>query len=302
MISIKRAVRFTCIALFILGFVRAFAIDWPEGFVVHENSESPDAQYGIVVPSVEAYEKDESLGETNYLADLKNHRLLGKIKDVDYFEGQNHRHLDVQWSPDSKWCVATYWDRYGFASILVLEPKDSTLAQTEIGERVGKSLDSAMKKQSHDKEVSGDAGPYFRAGPGRKLRMRALSQNNPKQFADVKTYYALFQGTFDLDSKKWIVTDARSITSDQNDALQIGYGDLGLEGTTFSTEHAKFEQLDQWMNNVYEAVRFILPPPRFAAVKKEQIEWLKKRDAASLLEEKSKLTEARIKALRDSLW
>jgi hypothetical protein len=32
--------------------------------------------------------------------------------------------------------------------------------------------------------------------------VRALSQNNPKQFEDVKTYYALFQGTFDVAAKK----------------------------------------------------------------------------------------------------
>jgi hypothetical protein len=31
---------------------------------------------------------------------------------------------------------------------------------------------------------------------------------------------------------------------------------------------------------------FILPPTRFAAVKKEQVEWLKKRDAASSIDEK----------------
>jgi len=34
---------------------------------------------------------------------------------------------------------------------------------------------------------------------------------NPKQFEDVKTYYALFQGTFDVAAKKWTVMDTRSI-------------------------------------------------------------------------------------------
>ena len=59
-------------------------------------------------------------------------------------------------------------------SISILEPKDSTLTQTDIGDPVKKSLDAAMKKESHDKEMSGDAGPYFRCGAGRKLRLRAL--------------------------------------------------------------------------------------------------------------------------------
>jgi len=53
------------------------------------------------------------------------------------------------------------------------------------------------------------------------------------------------------------------------------------------------------MSNLYHAAQFILRPARFAAVKKEQIEWLKKRDAAPSVDEKCKLMEARIKACRN---
>jgi uncharacterized protein len=38
--------------------------------------------------------------------------------------------------------------------------------------------------------------------------------------------------------------------------------------------------LDETMNSVYRAVQFILPSRGFAAVKREQIEWLKKHNAA----------------------
>ncbi len=56
------------------------------------------------------------------------------------------------------------------------------------------------------------------------------------------------------------------------------------------------------MNEVYLAVRLVLPSARFAVVKKEQIEWLKKRDATASIEEKCKLMEARIKVLQGLLW
>jgi uncharacterized protein YecT (DUF1311 family) len=161
-----------------------------------------------------------------------------------------------------------------------------------------------MKKQAHDAEMAGDVSPHFRFGTDRKVRVRALSQNNPKQFDDVKTYYALFQGTFDVAARKWTVTDTRSINAEQDDALATAYGDLeqDLEHTTFQTEEDKAESLDQTMNKVYRAAQFILSPARFAAVKKEQIEWLKKRNAASLIEEKCKLMEARIKTLQELVW
>jgi hypothetical protein len=126
-----------------------------------------------------------------------------------------------------------------------------------------------MKKQAHDFELSGDVSPYFRFGTDRKVCVRALSQNNPKQFDDVRTYYALFQGTFDLAAKKWTVMDARSINADQDDMLATAHSDLeqDLEHTAFQNEEDKAESLDQTMNKVYRAAQFILLPARFATVK-----------------------------------
>jgi uncharacterized protein YecT (DUF1311 family) len=282
----------------------AAAVNWPDGYVVYENTASPDGRYGVLVPTMEAWEQDESLGEANYLADIKNHRVLGKVDKVDCFEHQNHRGLEVFWAPQSSVCVLENDGRYGADSISVLEINDSSFAQTEIGDRIQKSLDAAMKKQAHDPEMAGDTLPHFRFGTDRKVRVRALSQNNPKQFEDVKTYYALFQGTFDVAAKKWTVTDARSINAEQDDALATAYSDLeqDLEHTTFQNEEDKAESLDQTMNKVYRAAQFILPPARFTAVKREQIEWLKKRNAAPSTEEKCKLMEARIKALQELVW
>ena len=282
----------------------AAAVNWPDGYVVYENTASPDGRYGVLVPTMEAWEQDESLSEANYLADIKNHRVLGKIDKVDYFEHQNHRGLEVFWAPQSSVCVVENDGRYGADSISVLEINDSRFVQTEIGDRIQKSLDGAMKKQAHAPEMAGDVSPYFRFGTDRKVRVRALSQNNPKQFEDVKTYYALFQGTFDVAAKKWTVTDARSISAEQDDALETAYSDLeqDLEHTTFQNEEDKAESLDKKMNKVSSAAQFILPPARFTAVKREQLEWLKKRNAAPSTEEKCKLMEARIKALQELVW
>ena len=280
-------------------------VNWPDGYVVYANTASPDGRYGVLVPTMEAWEQNESLSEANYLADIKNHRVLGKVDKVDYFEHQNHRGLEVFWAPQSSVCVVENDGRYGADSISVLEISDSSFAQTEIGDRIQKSLDGAMKKQAHAPEMAGDVPPYFRFGTDRKVRVRALSQNNPKQFEDVKTYYALFQGTFDVAAKKWTVTDARSISAEQDHALETAYSDLeqDLEHTTFQNEEDKAESLDEKMNKVYRAAQFfILPPARFATVRREQIEWLKKRNAAPSTGEKCKLLETRIKALQELVW
>jgi hypothetical protein len=96
----------------------------------------PDGRYGVLVPTMEAWEQDESLSETNHLADVKNHRALGEIDKVDYFAHQNHRGLEVFWAPDSSICVVENDARYGAESISVLEIRDSSFSQTEIGDRI----------------------------------------------------------------------------------------------------------------------------------------------------------------------
>jgi uncharacterized protein YecT (DUF1311 family) len=285
-----------------LGLARAVATaDWPANYVVHENSESPDGRYAVLVQSQDAAAESNDNESAVYLADVKNHTMLGKIDNVDYFEHQNHRGLEVFWAPASSDCVVENDGRYGTDTISVLEIKDSSFTQTEIGERIQKSLDGAMRKQTHS-EMSGYASPYFRLGTDRKVRVRALSQNNPKQFEEVKTYYALFQGTFDLAAKNWTVTDARSITADQSGVLETGYQKPDFENTTFANEDDRAKSLDEQMNSVYQAAKFILPPARFAKLKQEQIAWLKTRDAMQSAEEKSKLTENRIRTLQDLLW
>lgn len=56
------------------------------------------------------------------------------------------------------------------------------------------------------------------------------------------------------------------------------------------------------MNDIYQALRFLLPAEGFSEVKKAQIAWLKKRDAADSTAAKCKLLEARIEVLRDIAW
>jgi uncharacterized protein YecT (DUF1311 family) len=276
--------------------------DWPKDYVVRESSESPDGRYAVLVQSMDAATEQEDNESSVYLADVKSHTTLGNIDKVDYFEHQNHRGLEVFWAPDSSYCVVENDGRYGVDTISILEIKASSFVQTEIDDRVQKSLDGAMKKQSHDSEMAGEVSPHFRLGTDRKVRVRALSQNNPKQFEDVKTYYALFQGTYDLTAKKWAVTDARSITADQSDALDVGYQDPDFENRTYASEDDRAKSLDEQMNRVYQAAKFILSPARFAKVKQEQTEWLKKRDATSSMKARCELMEKRIRDLQDVLW
>src|SRR5205814_2741768 len=171
----------------------AAAADWPEGYIVYEDSQSPDDRYAVLIPSRDAAEQDESLGATNYLADVKTHRLMGKIRGADYFEHQNHRGLQVTWAPDSSWCIVEYDGRFGFDTISILELKGSGFVQTDIGKQIDKSLKAAIAKQSHDPESSGgDATPHFRIGADRKVRVGTDRKSTRLNSSHLGISYAVF--------------------------------------------------------------------------------------------------------------
>lgn len=313
-----------------LTTLAATAAEWPEHLTLHEDSGSPNGHYGIVVTtSSHVYDGATILlpeeGEVfvDYFANLQTHRLLGKIKHFEYVEGENHSHLDTDWTSDSSLCVATYWGRYGFAYAAILEPKSESFTQTDVGQHIQKAIDMLIKKKSRDVEM--DVYPQFFIEPARKIRVYATASNNPKQLEDVKTYYALFQGTFDVGSKKWTRSATRSLTAEENEMLDkastsYSYAQLvvspdafkNLDGAEepmpsddeqlFRSEEAKFKYLDDHLNDVYKAIRLLLSPADFAKIKRDQIEWLKQRDTANSLAEKSKLTEERTKALQDLVW
>jgi len=283
----------------------AAAAEWPKGYVAYQNTESPDGQYGIIVPTVDESGEPTEGEQVNYLANLKTHQVLDKIAGSDFYEHQNHAGLSTIWADDSSWCVVEYDGRFAFFSISILELKGSRVIQTDIGQEIDGQLTNVINKQTHQTEKHGMGGSdtTFRLGDDRKLRVRATATTDPKQRTENGGYYALFQGTFDVRTKKWLATDARPLKRDQFDASSTAFTDLDtqLEHTSFETQD-KTQWLDERMNEVYNVVRVVLPPNRFAKIKQEQMEWLKKRDAVGSVEEKHKLMEARIRALQDLLW
>jgi hypothetical protein len=168
---------FTSSALLLISTAAA-AEDCPKGYVIHENSESPDHQFGLVVPGSDAKEASEDSDAANYLANLKTHEFLGKLADADYFERQNHRHLNVIWSADSKTCVVEYEGWFGFDTISVLQLKGTGFQQTDLGRHIEKALAAVVGEE-------GTASAWFRFAPNNKLLVRALYyMGNPKLMAE----------------------------------------------------------------------------------------------------------------------
>jgi hypothetical protein len=299
--SFTRALFFS-LCLVVLTPLTHAADGWPEGNELAENSTSPNGRYGVLLPSrlvADALEDDDI---KNTLVDLKSHRRLGVIRGAHYFPGQNHFGLTAKWAPDSSWCVVTYEARYGFGAITAVEPQGTTCKQVDLGQHIQKSLDAIIARQAGNKDSGGYGMAHFKPGTGREILVRATAYTNPKSFEDQPTYCSLFLGTFDLATGKWTRSEARKIVSGENDALETAFMDSLEDGITFNNEQNRLEWYDDRLNEVYTAVRLVLPPERFAQVKKEQIAWLKQLEAQKTVDKKCQFIGTRIKELRALVW
>jgi hypothetical protein len=284
---------------------------WPKGYVIAEGSESPDGKYGVLVPT-----EDSELGEgddkiENALVDLKTHRRLGIIHGAHYlFNGRERYNLAVQWADDSSCCAVTYqWVR-GYLgltlAITLVEPQGETCRQTEIGKRMFDALNAAAARRKAHATFTGTT--YFRFVPGHKIFVRTVGYvANPKEIDSMKRgelpedgIGELFEGVFDLASRKWRAFNVRQIDREPEKVFDVYRDDL--PSGSFPTEAERLKEYDELLNNVYSGLRIILPAERFAAVKKEQIESLKKLEAADSIGKKCELMAARIKELRRLVW
>lgn len=276
----------------------AKAEDWPKEWVVAEETESPNKQYAVLVPS---FEKGADGGDrTNYVVDLKAHRLLGKVRGADRVEGEPRGSLEAFWAADSTKVLLMYgWQREGFRAVTLVEVREGVLTQKDLGTLLHEKLDGEVAK--HRKGGMCAADLFCRWSPDGKLRVRAVGDSQGKRETDAM-YVALFQGTYDLATHKWTVMDVRPVGDADEDGLSTLYRDEGHPNESYDKEEDKAEVRDREMNEVYHALRVILPAAKFAEVKKQQVAWLKKRDAAGTVKEKIELLEGRTKELRDLAW
>jgi len=185
-----------CLLLW-MGVAIGLAEDWPGDFVVEKDSISPDGRYGILIPSIES-PVGENFGEVNYLADIKEHKVLGRVQDAQYSENANHANLKTSWVPDSRLCVLEYQTRYGIHSIVVLEVEAGALVrQSSIAEPALKEIEAVMAKEMKGEEDAVCLWFFCRIDPSRKILARSVVPTNIKMREDRSTYCAYFTGVYD---------------------------------------------------------------------------------------------------------
>lgn len=302
--SVSRISFLAVLALFsgFTVFHSASAADgWPDGYELNEETNSPDGRYGILITSRDGADDDEEK-VLNKLVEIKSHRILGTIKGSHYFSGQNHHGLDVNWGNDNSWCAVNYLGRWGFENVTLIDLKNGAFKQVEIGAYLQRALGNDISRQSKGKLKEACGTPNFTDGPGQQIKVRATGFTNPKQFPDQLTLGTLFSGVYDLAAQKWVSSSARTVDPNKIEDLDYAFDCTTMDDSTFDTQENRFKYYDDHLNQVYRALHYLLPAERFAAVKKEQVVWLKTLEAAGSNDAKCKLMAERIAKLRELAW
>lgn len=270
----------------------AQAIDWPAGYVVADNTLSPDGRYGILVldqgnvpAGEEAYEEASKL---NYLADLKVHTVLGLVEGARYVNRANHRNLGAVWFGNAT-AVVRYDGRFGFHSVILLQVSESGMKQSNLGDYIHAAL----------AKICNGSGFVHTRADGQTVRVCVCVTTNPKGMEDDETICAFFGGSYDLTAGKWLSSTARRLSADDFGTVDDVFDDQpGMDDS--SDEQAT--RLDERLNKIYQALRILLPKERFAKLQIQQRTWLKGMEKTGNVERETVRVKARIRVLEDLLW
>jgi hypothetical protein len=83
----RRALRLFFATALSVAVSKTASADWPQNYIVHKNSASPDGRYAVLVLSKDAaIDQDQTEGNIAYLANLQTRQAIGDIRGTDYFE------------------------------------------------------------------------------------------------------------------------------------------------------------------------------------------------------------------------
>jgi len=267
----------------VIGATRA--ADWLANSVVAEGSTSPDGRYGILIDD-QGRPGDETVETIAHVADLKAHRILGRIK-ANCSAGMS---LSVLWSSDASWAVVTYGVRDGFRSVELLQPFVSGVKETALGERIRTDADGISAGPLH---------AFVREGAQGQIEIRATGTNDPKGRRPKPTF-VYFQGCYDPASSAWMNAKTRACSEKEWEELSAAFASSPKSGT--ETVEEKTDRLDSQLNKIYTGLHRLLPVERFSALREEQRQWLAGVGKGNDLAKENLRTEARVAVLEKLLW
>ena len=281
-----------------------------------EKTNSPNGRYAIAEPTFDA-SIDRDPAVLYQLADLTAHRLVGKLPTSDDWLRRADCSVVVWWAPDSSCCAIAHVNRFGFDGCVAVDLRHDSFRAIAIWKQIETALETVIRKQLRHPNEERAFGLRVRPRPDGTLLVRADGTSNRHGTPGEETRDAFLAGTYDLATNKWTKLNTRPIDpklqmmsaldSDEGELVRLRPPPNASEPTDYSGEYAANEQeratmLDRMLNETYAAVRFAVPPARFAKIKEEEKAWLNAWVAQKSQPEKNAMMNTRIHQLSAVLW
>ncbi|MFD0895502.1 hypothetical protein KBB96_19795 [Luteolibacter ambystomatis] len=240
----------------------AFAIDWPSGFQLEEETTSPDGRLGILSADGKAFHRDEDHAKAArlmYLADLKEHRIIKDIAIPGYSEA---RYLEVNWDADSSACVLVHRARHSLLGIELVELTRHGARRTDLGGVVSRALDQTYLCCRVD--------CHFRFLTDGRLMVRCLGDDNPRELQDKERTFGLFTGVFDRRKSRWSSSKSGVLDEGQYQTLVEAFEPWTPPGGSNGDVLHAMEERMRVLGNGLEAV---LTRERYRDFQRDQDVW-----------------------------
>lgn len=278
---------FQIVVIALVGLVAPAALAQTEpGFRRFEETISPDGAYVLAwgwskagdLAALKEWPKEQDNDQEaveNYLVDAVEGRVLAIIPGFTYFRGtpgrENHNGLSVGWSADSRDALAIYDGRWTNEAVVWIRPATRTLIN--VRDQLDDAYRGLLKAREKQRDPGGISFQYPAVLPGGVLVADAWAQH-PKE-DPVFHYRVRFRVKIDGDKARCEVVSGRKIP----DEIQEPTDEAAL-------------------NKVYGQLRASLNDAGRAALKKEELAWLKQRAAMESEVHRDDFTRMRVSALR----
>ncbi|EDY15878.1 hypothetical protein CfE428DRAFT_6610 [Chthoniobacter flavus Ellin428] len=197
------------LVLFLALRVSAWGDPVPKGFLVPEDSLSPDGRYGVTVPILD--EAPDTDATHNSVIEMKTGKILGAIRASTGWNRMNHGGvLPAQWSPDGSLLLWTVDGKWFFHSLVLLKMEKGRIAwQTDVlkaGQQaiLARTKKAAPAKYAAAKKANAGNGSAYPEGfsvdvvtkgdLAFPLHVDVSLTSNPKDIPDEPTLESNLQG------------------------------------------------------------------------------------------------------------
>lgn len=202
-------------------WVGAFGQELPKGFVIAEESESPDGRYGVIVPVRGKVE--EASGPKNSLVEIKTGRIVAAIEGETSWDYTNHESiLPAKWAEDGTllwWEVEGKWFPHALTLLRLENGKVRwqvdvlKAAQKAILARTKEAAPTEYAAAKKDNEGSGRAYPEgfsvdvaARGAVVLPMKFVVALTSNPKGIEGKRTLESHLEATVD-EKGRFMVTN-----------------------------------------------------------------------------------------------